>query len=65
MKSLKEHGSLNRRDIDKLLWKKLPDWMTDEQRKMKIGNLLSELRMKARIENKKGVDKFPLWVLKI
>ncbi|MFH0843709.1 MAG: RNA-binding domain-containing protein [Bacteroidota bacterium] len=61
-KSLKEHGSLDRSDVDELLWKKLPDWMTDKQRKHKINNLLSELRMKSVIINK-GSDHSPVWVL--
>lgn len=26
-KAVKEHGSLSRKDIDELLWNKLPDWM--------------------------------------
>ena len=33
-----------RSDVDQLLWNKLPDWIHDKQRKIKINNLLSELR---------------------
>ncbi len=61
-KALGEHGSLTRKDIDELLWKKLPDWMSDKQRRSKVGNLLSELRMEGRIMNKGG-QKYPQWVL--
>ncbi len=63
LKALKEHGSLSRGDIDKLLWKKLPDWMSDEQRKIKIANLISELRREGKIENKGGI-RTSIWMLK-
>jgi ATP-dependent DNA helicase RecG len=53
---------LIRKDIDELLWKKLPDWMDNKQKKVKINNLLSELRNKKRIENT-GSDALPKWVL--
>ncbi len=62
LKSMKEHGSVNRNDVDELLWKKLPDWMTDKQRKTKVTNLLSELRIKNRIRNN-GNDAKPEWIL--
>jgi hypothetical protein len=44
------------------LWKKLPDWMEDKQRKIKINNLLAELRLKNKIRNV-GTLKGPKWVL--
>jgi ATP-dependent DNA helicase RecG len=62
-KSIKEHSSLERSDVDELLWNKLPDWMDEKQKKNKIGNLLSELRIKKRIENK-GIYSKPKWSLK-
>ena len=62
LKSIREHGSLTRSDIDELLWKKLPDWMNDKQRKIKINNLLSELRKTNRIRND-GTLKDPIWIL--
>ena len=37
--------------IDDLLWNKLPEWMTDKQKKVKVNNLLSELRRIQKIEN--------------
>jgi len=62
IKSIKEHNVMGRKDIDQLLWKKLPDWMNDKQRKIRIHNLLSELRTKKRIRNE-GALKNPQWVL--
>ncbi len=61
-KAIREHTSLGRDDIDELLWNKLPDWMDEKQKKIKINNLLSELRQKKKIENK-GTFKTPKWVL--
>lgn len=62
VKAIREHKSLERSEVDELLWKKLPDWMNEKQRKIKINNLLSELRKKNKIENK-GTFKMPKWVL--
>jgi len=61
-KAIREHKSLERSEIDELLWNKLPDWMNDNQKKNKIGNLLSELRMKGKLENR-GTSKNPRWHL--
>jgi ATP-dependent DNA helicase RecG len=61
-KSIREHGHLNRKDIDDLLWKKLPEWMDDKQKKIKINNLLSTLRNQKRIKNL-GSDAASKWVL--
>jgi ATP-dependent DNA helicase RecG len=61
-KALKEHGVLARKDIDELLWNKLPDWMDDKQRKAKVGNLLSELRQSQKIVNA-GSFAYPSWTL--
>lgn len=61
-KALDEHGSLTRKDIDDLLWKKLPDWMSEKQKKSKVGNLLGELRVEGKIHNDGGL-KYPKWVL--
>jgi ATP-dependent DNA helicase RecG len=61
-KAISQHGYLIRKDVDELLWKKLPDWMDDKQKKIKINNLLSELRKKKKIENI-GSDALSKWVL--
>lgn len=62
-KAIKEHKVLNRKEIDELLWVKLPDWMTDKQKKSKVGNLLSELR-KSEIIYNNGTFSNPEWSLK-
>lgn len=61
-KAAGEHGSLSRKDIDELLWNKLPEWMDDKQRKTKVGNLIGELRRSGRIANG-GSDTQPSWSL--
>ena len=53
---------MERSDVDELLWKKLPDWIDDKQKKIKINNLLSELRRENRIRNDGSYVK-PKWVL--
>ncbi|MFN4285620.1 MAG: RNA-binding domain-containing protein [Lacibacter sp.] len=62
LKAIKEHGFLERKDADKLLWNKLPDWMNENQKKNKVTNLLSELRRKGKICNS-GSDTKPHWIL--
>ena len=63
LKSIEGHGSMSRKDIDKLLWNVLPAWMNDKQRKIKINNLLSELRKKGSIINN-GTLSNPKWAFK-
>jgi len=62
LKSIQEHGNMNRQDINKLLWNMMPAWMDDEQKKNRINNLLSELRKKEVIINK-GTLSNPEWAL--
>ena len=61
-KAIGEHGSLTRKDINELLWNKLPDWMNDKQKTYKIGNLIGELRRNRLIVNN-GSMVNPQWVL--
>ncbi|MDQ7839081.1 MAG: ATP-binding protein [Thermodesulfobacteriota bacterium] len=61
-KAIREHGHVERNDVDELLWNKLPEWMNDKQKKIKINNLLAELRRKNRIRND-GSDTKSKWVL--
>ncbi|MEM7181041.1 MAG: RNA-binding domain-containing protein [Spirochaetota bacterium] len=62
LKAIKEHGHLERKDIDELLWEKLPNLMNDEQKKNKIHNLISELREQKKIQ-KIGETKGAHWKL--
>jgi ATP-dependent DNA helicase RecG len=63
VKAIKEHKELNRSEVDELLWMKLPDWMSEKQKKNKVGNLLSELRINNTICNI-GTFTNPKWSLK-
>lgn len=62
IQALKQHRRFSRKEFDDLLFQKLPDWMTDEQKKRKVGNLLYDLKRKEIIENT-GSDRRPVWVL--
>jgi len=62
LQSIKQHGSLSRKDIDGLLWGKLPDILNENQKKNRIKNLITELRTSGKISNN-GNDKFPEWIL--
>jgi len=62
LKSIKEHSFMERKDINDLLWNKLPEWMDDHQKKVKINNLIAMLRKKNKIINT-GNDAKPKWVL--
>lgn len=48
---LKKFGKSHRKDLEKFLWDKLPDILTAAQKKNKIGNLLSALRINGEIRN--------------
>ena len=62
LKALTEHGTLTKKEITELLWNKLPDVLSNEQRYYKIGNLLAKLKKQNKIGNiSKGIhsDWFP------
>ena len=63
LKSIHEHGSMSRKDIDELLWNMLPAWMNAEQKSNRVKNLLTELRINEKIVNE-GSDKNSVWILK-
>jgi ATP-dependent DNA helicase RecG len=50
-KAVKEHTHLERKEIDELLWGKLPDWMNEKKKKIKINHLLTELSGNGVIQN--------------
>ena len=62
MDFLRNFSSASRRDIDDLLLGKLGDRLNDEQKRRKIGHLLTRLRRARRIRNA-GSRKAPRWVL--
>jgi ATP-dependent DNA helicase RecG len=62
LQSIEQHRSMTRKDIDELLWEKLPDIYDDRQKKNKITNLISELRRLKKIVNK-GNFAQPKWML--
>lgn len=62
IQALKQHKSLTRQEIDELILDKLSDGMTDGQKKKKVENLLTSLRLKGKIQNI-GSDSKPAWVL--
>lgn len=59
IKALRQHGSLSRKDVDDLLIKKLPDALDEKQKLSKVGNLLTQLRVKGRIR----VGEKKRWIL--
>lgn len=62
LEMLKKHKSASRTDIDNLLTDKLPEIYSRSQKKTKIGNLISKLRMDGKIQNK-GTKNRPIWYM--
>lgn len=62
LEMLRKFGRATRKDIDELLWEKLSDALTDEQKKNKIGNILSSLRRRGAVKNF-GSKTAPEWKL--
>lgn len=62
VQSIKQHEVMTRKDIDELLWNKLPDWMNDKQKKNKVNNLISELSRNKTMTNI-GTFSKSKWVL--
>ena len=58
---LKEHPNSSRKDIDDLIMDKLPNVLTEKQKKKKIENILSAMSKNKLIENR-GNDRNPRWV---
>jgi ATP-dependent DNA helicase RecG len=59
---VREHGPVERRDVDEALVSKLPDRLTLKQKRLKVRNLLQELRREGRIINT-GSRSRPRWSL--
>lgn len=59
---VREHEPVTRRDVDQVLLPKLPDRLTEEQKRRKVHNLLQELRRSEKIFNR-GTRAHPAWCL--
>lgn len=59
---LEEFGSATRQEVNELLFTKLGDMLTDDEKNKKIGNLLVQLRREGRIVNS-GSRRYPKWEL--
>ena len=57
-----EYGPVSRRDIDEALLPKLPDRFNFEQKRIRVHNLLQELRRSGNIVNQ-GTRRKPAWIL--
>ena len=57
---VREHGPVDRREIDQALMPKLPDLLTDGQKRSRISNLLQDLRRSGKIVNQ-GTRSQPAW----
>lgn len=59
---IRQHGNVERKDINDLLFDILPSWMSDKQKYTKISHLLAELRRSNKIQNI-GSDYKSKWIL--
>jgi ATP-dependent DNA helicase RecG len=59
---VREHGPVDRRQVDQVLIPKLPDRLSDEQKRRRVHNLLQELRRTGRIRNE-GSRSRSTWVI--
>jgi ATP-dependent DNA helicase RecG len=62
IKFIEQHGQMERKEADELLWTKLPDWMNEEQKRIRTNNLIAELRKINKIKNI-GIKSKPQWIL--
>lgn len=60
--SLKDHGTLTKREIVNLLWNVLSDKLSDKQKINKVDNILRKLRIEQKIENNTQGNK-SIWSL--
>ncbi len=59
---VREHGPVDRKEIDRLLVGKLPEVLTETQKKTKIHNILTKLSSLGNIQNK-GTRRYPKWFI--
>ena len=61
--SLKDHGSLTKPEIVRLLWDVLPDQPDDKQKEYKTNNLLRKFRKEERLATPPIAGNKSTWVL--
>ena len=59
---VREHGPVSRKEIDQVLIPKLPDRLTDAQKRSRVSNLIQALRCSNLIVNR-GTRAQPAWEL--
>ncbi len=59
---IRKHQPVSREDIDRLLLDKLPEVLSEAQKRNRIHNLLRQLATAGQIQNN-GSRRFPRWVL--
>ncbi len=60
---IEKHGSANRDEINLLILDKLPEILTDKQKKKSINNLLTEMSKRLGIIKNIGSTKASKWIL--
>lgn len=60
---IEKYKVATRQDINELLYDKLPDILSDEQKETKIRNLIQELKKEEKMENT-GTNKNSKWIIK-
>ncbi|MDO8804741.1 MAG: putative DNA binding domain-containing protein [Elusimicrobiota bacterium] len=60
---IKTNGVVTRTEIDELVLSKLPEILTDVQKRRKINNLLTEMSRKLKLIRNRGTDRSPKWML--
>lgn len=61
---LKKYDKAKKKDIRELLWDKLPDVLSDNQKENKIRNMLTSLRKQGIIDTDSGNQQKSNWILK-
>lgn len=61
---IREHGPVSRKDIDSLLMGKLPEILSEKQKRSKIHNLLYELSGPLKSIRNTGSKRKPAWVIR-
>lgn len=59
---IRQHGPVTRKEVDALLLPKLPERLSEEQKRAKVHNLMQELRRSGRIE-RQGPRAAAAWIL--